>query len=138
MKIQYVLNWYTIRIIALCFLISCSKSSDAQEPEDVQPTGVIDPALVGTWSGTLNGSFGEADMTMELSDDGVMSAEGSTALYCPIEAKWEVIGGKFKAEGNDDCDGTAVSFDAPYSKTKLTGSWNASSGNSGTFTAEKQ
>ena len=138
MKKQCVSYWYPICFLAMWCILSCSKSSDAQEPEIEPPVGVIDAALVGTWTGTLNGSLGEADMSMMLTDKGVMSAEGSTSLYCPINATWEVIGGKFKAKGNDECDGTAVTFDAPYSKTKLVGSWNANSGNSGTFTAEKQ
>ncbi len=135
MRVYQILNTCALLIV---ILIGCSNNDNSQEPNNEPQVGVIDPALVGTWSGSLNGSFGAADMTMELSADGGLSAEGSTALYCPIAAKWEVIGGRFKAKGNDDCDGTSVTFDAAYSTTKLVGTWNASSGNNGTFTAEKQ
>lgn len=125
--------WCTILIF-----IGCSKSDDSQNQADQDPQGIIDSDLVGTWVGTVSGSFGDADMTMVLENNGDMSAEGSTSLYCPMEAKWKVLGGKFKASGNDKCDGTSVTFEAPYSKTKLNGKWSAGSGNSGTFTAEKQ
>ena len=138
MKTNKTLKSYLACLMVFLLIISCSKSNDTEEQPNPQPEGVIDPALVGTWVGTVNGSFGEADMTMELESNGDMSAEGSTSLYCPMEAKWEVRANRFKASGNDKCDGTSVTFDAPYSKTKLSGSWSAGSGNSGTFSAEKQ
>jgi hypothetical protein len=100
--------------------------------------GIIDPALVGSWVGTVDGSFGSADMTMILDEDGMVTAEGTTDLYCPINGNWEVLDNRFEIKGNDECDGTSMTMNAPYSKTKLVGNWNASSGNSGTFSVEKQ
>lgn len=138
MKTNLILHSYLACLALFIFIPACSKSDNPKEQIIEQPVGVIDPALVGTWVGTVDGSFGEADMTMVLESNGDMSAEGSTTLYCPMEAKWEVLSGKFKATGKDKCDGTSVTFDAPYSKTKLDGSWSAGSGNSGTFIAVKQ
>ncbi len=67
-----------------------------------------------------------------------MSGEGADAPYCPMTATWEVLGSSFKAVGKDECDGMSVSFTVPYSKTQLKGTWNASSGNDGTFSVRKQ
>ncbi|RKN77022.1 hypothetical protein [Ulvibacterium marinum] len=138
MKINQILHSYLACLAVFLIIISCSKSDDTVEPVIEEQVDVIDPALVGTWEGTVSGSFGDADMTMVLESNGDMSAEGSTSLYCPMDAKWKVKSNRFKASGNDRCDGTSVTFDAPYSKTKLSGSWSAGSGNSGTFNAEKQ
>jgi hypothetical protein len=124
-------------ILSIVVGISCSKSEDQPEPEP-QAQAVVDPELVGSWEGTIDGSFGEADMTLTLKSNGDLSGEGSTALYCPMEANWEVKGGRFKANGKDKCDGTGVTMDAPYSKTTLKGTWEASSGNSGTFEVHKK
>jgi len=127
MKTNQILRSYLAYLAVFLFMISCSKSADPEEPVNEQLVGVIDPALVGTWVGMVNGSFGEADMTMILDSNGDMSAEGSTSLYCPIEAQWEVRTNRFKASGKDKCDGTSVTFDAPYSKTMLSGTWSAGS-----------
>lgn len=138
MKTIQIVRVHFVCILALTIFIRCSNSDSSPDPPDQEPKGIVDPDLVGTWAGTVKGSFGEADMTMILGSNGAMSAEGSTSLYCPMEANWEVLSGKFKAKGNDKCDGTSVAFEAPYSKTKLSGKWSAGSGNSGSFSAEKQ
>lgn len=67
-----------------------------------------------------------------------MSGEGEDSPYCPLNTTWEVKDEKFMATGNDECDGTAVTMTAAYSQTRLQGSWNASSGNDGTFDVSKQ
>jgi hypothetical protein len=133
------LSIYAICICTVFIAASCAKSdTDSVEDDNPTPVGIIDPALVGTWVGTVDGSFGTADMTMTLNEDGTVSAEGSTELYCPIVGTWEVLANKFQIKGKDDCDGTSVSMNAPYSKLRLAGSWSASSGNSGSFVVQKQ
>lgn len=125
----------TVCLLLTLTVVTCSSSD---EPEIPVEQGNIDPALVGTWLGTVNGSFGEAEMTMVLKNNGDASGEGSTDLYCPVNAKWEVKASNFIAKGNDECDGSAVTFTAPYSKTRLNGTWSSSVGNNGTFEIEKQ
>ncbi len=121
--------------------MSCSNGQEANEEPQETLQEVIDPDLVGTWSGEISGSFGDATATFVLKDDGktdVNVLEGSSN-YCPIpNLRWFVLGNSFKMEGNDECDGTLVKFNAPYSKTNLVGNWSASSGNSGSFTMTKQ
>jgi len=122
----------------IVFSISCSKSDDSPDNDEQSlEAGIIDPVLVGSWVGTVDGSFGSADMTMILDSDGTVSAEGTLALNCSINGKWEVLGNKFKINGSD-CDSTAITLDAPYSKIRLAGNWNASNGNNGTFSVVKQ
>ncbi|MBT8313494.1 MAG: hypothetical protein KJP26_03455 [Maribacter sp.] len=75
---------------------------------------------------------------MILKEDGMVTAEGTTDLYCLINGKREVLDDRFKIKGDDECNGTSIRMNAPYSKTKLVGNWNASSGNSGTFSVGKQ
>lgn len=120
-------------------VIGCSNSDDPVGQQDQEDTkGVVDPLLVGLWSGTINGGLGEADITIELKSDGTMSGEGENSPYCPLNTKWVVVNGKFSATGNDECDGTSITMTAAYSKTRLQGSWNASSGNKGSFDVSKQ
>jgi hypothetical protein len=126
----------TLLLLTAIMGITCS-SSDNGPAEETQE-GKIDQALIGNWVGTINGGLGEAEIVIDLKSDGTMSGEGADSPYCPLTAKWEVLGESFKAKGNDKCDGTSVSFTAPYSKTQLIGSWNASSGNNGTFSVNKQ
>ena len=127
--------------IMLVFVACSSNDNEAMEEETMAPEEVIDPDLVGTWSGDVSGSFGEAVVTILLMADGTtdLSVEEGSADYCPIpNLEWFVQGNRFKMRGNDECDGTLVNFDAPYSQTMLIGTWNASSGNSGSFTLAKQ
>ena len=132
------LRLYWICIYTIILSTSCTKSGGPGKEEPPFEEGIIDPALVGTWLGTVEGSFGSADMTMILGNDGKVSTEGTTELYCPVNGTWEVLEKKFEIKGKDDCDGTSVTMNAPYSKSKLVGNWNASSGNKGTFSVEKQ
>ena len=138
MKIN--LSLYLVFVCSfMVFSISCSKGDDSPDSDKQSlEAGIIDPVLVGTWVGTVDGSFGSADMTMILDNDGTVSAEGTIALNCSINGKWEVLGNEFKINGNDDCDGTAITLNAPYSKLRLAGNWNASNGNNGTFSVVKQ
>ena len=98
--------------------------------------GPIDPALVGTWKGTLDGSFGPSEMVMHLHADG-SAPFGGTGQYCAVDGTWGVSGTDFSARGHD-CTGTRVTLVAPASSTNLTGTWSATSGRSGTFSVTKQ
>ncbi|WP_298791825.1 hypothetical protein [uncultured Allomuricauda sp.] len=126
-----------IRFLLIAIMcIACSSSDDGTKEEPV--SGEIDPALVGTWVGTIDGGLGEAEIIIDLKSNGTMSGEGANSPYCPLNAKWEVKESSFVAKGNDNCDGTSVTLTAPYSKTELKGKWSASSGNNGTFSVKKE
>jgi predicted small lipoprotein YifL len=111
----------------------------APVPAPPSPLGVVDSALLGTWSGSLDGSFGVGFFNMTLSSNGTMLTmnTGGSSNYCPVFGNWGVASGQFNGRG-DDCTGTVVTFFAPSSATTMTGTWTASSGRSGTFTITKQ
>ena len=102
----------------------------------VSTFGPIDPALVGNWSGTLEGSFGPGSFLMTLEASGSIRTSGSGS-YCGFTGTWGVTTGQFRA-GGPDCTGTVVTFTAPASSTTMSGLWSASSGRSGTFTCTKE
>ena len=100
------------------------------------PLGPIDPALVGTWTGSLDGSYGPAVLTMELRADGTAYFQG-TGQYCRVNGGWGVSGTEFSSRGRD-CTGTEVTAVAPASSTTMAGTWSASSGRQGVFSVTKQ
>ena len=101
--------------------------------------GTVDPALVGVWSGALEGTFGPSDLGMQLNGDGTTLFGGSQGRYCQANGNWGVAGGQFTARGSD-CTGTRVTMVAPASSahTKMTGTWSTNSGGTGTFSVTKQ
>ncbi len=137
-KLQDNIGRFIALNLILVMILGCGSSDGGTDDNPARPLGEIDAELVGTWVGSVDGSFGSADMTMTLNSNGSLSAEGSTELYCPISGEWGVNNATFRVEGNDSCDGTSVSFLATRSTTSLSGSWNGSSGNSGTFMVTKQ
>lgn len=140
-KLNFLPVKITLGIIAILFFtLACSGDDGGNDvpPTTDQGIGEVDQALVGIWIGEVSGSFGNADMTMELKSDGTISAEGSTGLYCKINGKWGVKDNVFRIKGNDVCDGTAVTFNATRSVARLSGSWNAASGNNGAFSVTRQ
>ena len=80
----------------------------------------------------MDGSFGHASLVMKLSANGALTAPASSRLYCRLEGRWGTSDGDFIARGRD-CDGTIVTFVASVASERITGTWSASSGNSGTF-----
>jgi hypothetical protein len=96
--------------------------------------------LIGTWAGTVDGSFGPSTMTMVLNAGGGMSSVGDTGLYrCRLEGVWRVTGADLIATGREvACQGTEVIFTAPLSAAVLEGRWSASSGTGGTFSLRKR
>ncbi len=128
-------KWILTSLIVLCF--SCS--SDNDDNPQPNPFGEIDPAFVGTWEGEIDGSLGTSEVTFSIKDNGTMTSAGpSDSPYCPYSGKWGVKNGQFKSEGTDSCFGSKITMTAVLSGNMLDGSWVASSGNSGSFTIQKQ
>jgi hypothetical protein len=130
-----------IVVIALATMLeACGGRSSPSTPTAPSPPaasrGPVDPALVGTWSGTVDGSFGSGTFTMSLDEAGSMSASGS-GNYCSSSGGWGVSAGQFTVTARD-CTGTILTFRAPASTTRLVGTWEASSGRGGTFDCTKQ
>ena len=118
--------------------LSCSSSDDSDNEETVEQETVTSSDLVGTWTGTVDGSLGSASITLMLEDDGTASAETTSEVLCPLEGSWSLNNNLFNISAIDDCDGTSVTLSATASKTFMRGNWSASSGNNGTFVISKQ
>jgi hypothetical protein len=102
------------------------------------PLGAVDPALVGSWAGSLSGSYGPADMTLLLNADGTAEFEGSHPPYCRVRGDWGVSGTQFAVRGID-CTASRLTLAAPVSSTTLTGTWSANNGAAaGEFSVTKQ
>lgn len=131
---------HVVVIAVATTLAACGGNGSPTAPTTANPPpaspGPADPALVGTWSGTVDGSFGPGTFTMTLGGTGSMSASGS-GNYCSSTGDWGVAGGQFTVRARD-CTGTILSFRAPASTTRLSGTWEASSGRAGTFDCTKQ
>ena len=117
-------------------------SSGAAAAPTALPTpvavGPVDPALVGTWVGPMDGTFGPAEMTLVLNADGTARSIGTRPQYCQALGNWGVSGGEFTALGTA-CDGTKVNLVAPASGTTLKGRWFAlPNGSNGQFTVTRQ
>lgn len=92
------------------------------------PATGVDRELVGTWIGPITGPQASGNLTMLLNGDGSMSALVDDPGFQPIDAgTWSVDGDQFEARGRDAV-GTEVSFTAPRSAARLTGTWSAGSG----------
>ena len=93
--------------------------------------------LAGTWKGSMNGTFGYSVTTLLPKGDSTMTWESENVLYCKVTGTWTVSGGQFTSIGRD-CTATVITSRAPTDPLRLTGTWSASSGRSGTFTVAKQ
>jgi hypothetical protein len=107
-------------------------------PPSAPSLGAVDPALLGTWSGSLDGSFGAGSFNMTLSSNGTMTTvnTGGSSNYCAISGEWGVASGQFTGRGSD-CTGTIVTLTARSSGTTMSGTWTATSGRSGNFSVTK-
>ena len=98
---------------------------------------------VGTWIGSLDGgeganSYGPSELTMTLKADSTLTVKTTNPKYCALGITiWRVTGGNFTASGRD-CDNVVVTFAAPVTALRLTGTWTASSGRAGGFSVAKQ
>lgn len=93
------------------------------------------------WAGTVDGgndpnSYGFARTTTILKADSTFSGSADNANYCAVTGSWTVSGAQYGATARD-CDGIIITFTAPLSKTRLTGTWTATSGRTGNFTMAK-
>ena len=126
-------------IVALCFMISACREYE-YSPRITGPT-VTSPAtlsLVGLWKGPVNGSGGTGVVTMRLHADSTMAADNENPNYTRLDGVWAVTGGRFTATGRTP-SGTVVTLLSPFiSSVRLTGTWRADNGASGTFEAVKQ
>src|SRR5688572_8863999 len=113
-------RFIAVTALATMMLHACGKSTPsaptAVTPAPVPPVGSVDPALVGTWSGNLEGSFGPGAFTMTLAPTGTVSTvnTGGSSNYCAVSGDWGVAADQFTARGSD-CTGTIVTFSAPSS-----------------------
>jgi uncharacterized membrane protein YfcA len=136
-------RFIVVTALAVAMLQGCGKSTPstptAPTPTPLPSLGSVEPALVGTWSGTLEGSFGPGTFTMTLASTGSVTTvnTGGSSNYCAVSGDWGVAAGQFTGRGSD-CTGTIVTFSAPSSSTRLAGTWSATSGRSGTFAVTKQ
>lgn len=125
--------------LTLVFSVSCSSDDNDLALEPIESTRTIDPELVGSWNGTVNGTLGAANAVFMLENNGTISAETDSQVICPFNGSWWVSNERFQASGEDDCDGTGISLIATTTtNNRISGNWTATSGNSGTFTMTKQ
>lgn len=120
--------------VLLATLAACGNSVPSN-PFDLPTPDTT--TLAGTWKGSVTGSYGFSVATFNLKSDSTIVATAENPLYCTVTGRWTVSGGKYASTGRD-CDNIAVTFNAPLDKLRLTGTWTASSGRSGTFTVAKQ
>lgn len=116
---------------------ACGDSSRLTGIVPRHDTGPDTLTMAGTWRGSVDGTFPYSLFTMRLNADSTMSGEADDPLYCKVIGSWTVFGSRFTATTRA-CDEFIVVFVAPADKHRLTGTWRASSGSSGTFTIAKQ
>ena len=75
---------------------------------------------------------------MTLKADSTFTGKAENPKYCDLMGTtWRVTGANFTASGRD-CDNILVTFAAPVSPLRLTGTWTATSGRGGWFTVAKK
>ncbi|MBC7788557.1 MAG: hypothetical protein H7Z74_01315 [Anaerolineae bacterium] len=114
-------------------LVACG-----DEPIRILPDLKVDTTtFAGRWEGVVSGSGGDASLVMTLNADSTYSGEGGNPFYCNVIGTWTVSGGQFTSTGRA-CNAAIVTSVAPSNKTRLTGTWSATNGTSGTFNVAKQ
>lgn len=137
---RLILNYLIIIIVATQIInISCSSDDNGIEVAEVLSERTIDTKLVGTWNGTLEGSFGTGIFVFTLQMNGQIIAQTDSQDLCTFQGAWWVTNKKFTASGEDECGGTAIELlGNSASSTQISGNWTASNGNDGTFSMTKQ
>jgi len=126
--------------VAASFTIATACRDSDYDPSPTSPavTSPTASSLVGLWKGPLNGSGGKGVVTMRLQADSTISADNENPNYTRVDGVWAVTGGRFAATGRTPA-GTVVKLVAPFvSSVRLTGTWSADNGASGTFEVVKQ
>jgi hypothetical protein len=136
------LGGWIARVLAAVVLaapgVMLTGCGDSGPPTGIGPSVTPDTStLAGTWKGSVDGSYGFSVMTMFLKADSSLTMEAEKPEYCKVSGTWSVSSVGFTSTGRD-CTGTIVSTLAPVNGLRLTGTWSASSGRSGTFTVAKQ
>src|SRR5688500_18463367 len=122
--------------LALLLTAACGGADAPAEPPVVAPPVDL-PPLVGTWVGSIDGSYGPGSFSLVLRADSTMSASSNKPNYCPlVGAAWTVASGLFLGTGRD-CGSIVVTLTAPIAALRLNGTWSASSGRNGTFTVAR-
>ena len=126
-----------VALAALGALAGCGGSAAT----DITITPAVDTStLAGRWLGSVEStSFGYASIVTVLNADSSMTQEAQSASYPPLQGTWSVSAAGFTANTRD-LSGKIVTFAAPISKTRLTGTWSGPAVGSatGTFTMVKQ
>lgn len=127
--------------LGLLAAIACGGGDPAAPQQPPEPDPVVDPALVGAWNGTIQGSgggmSGSANIRVELDATGAMRASPSNLPFHEVPiGSWGVVGNEFRATGRDT-EGSMPSFKAPRSTTDMQGTW-VSGVASGTFDITKE
>ena len=133
------------RSLVFCLATAMLAACGGGSPSGIIDTALVNPSLVGTWEGVINGdgasnSYGTTNATLVFRADSTMTVQATNPLYCPLNgATWSVSGTSFSARGRD-CTNTLVNFAAqvPTTTPRLVGTWTASSGRAGTFSLAKQ
>jgi hypothetical protein len=107
------------------------------------PKPIVLTTLVGTWDGTVDGgedpnSYGRSDMTTVLAADSTMSvAAVGASNYCPAAGTWSFKDGQYTSTARD-CTNTLINATGALSNARITGTWTANSGRTGSFTMTKR
>ena len=125
-------------VAAACMMAACRGYESGSRITDPTVTTAVAPSLVGLWKGPLSGSGGKGVVRMRLHADSTMAADNENPNYTRLDGVWAVRGARFTATGRTPF-GTVVTLAAPIVPAmRLTGTWTADNGASGTFEAVKQ
>ena len=134
-------NYFPIYLIILITIgiinIGCSDDDNCNSLECRQQ------ALVGTWQGFVDfPEDGPLPVTVTINEDVTVSAVATGRGGCDLlNVPWEITSNdRFRGSGENVC-GSLVTFNAPYSTTRLEGVWSQTGGGdggNGTFVFEKE
>ena len=124
-------------LVALGAAAGCGGSSGTE----ITITPPVDTStLAGRWLGSVQSTnFGYSTVVVVLSADSSMTQVAENSNYPALAGTWSVSAAGFTVNARD-VPGRIVTFAAPFSKTRLTGTWSGSAVGSatGTFTIAKQ
>jgi hypothetical protein len=125
-------------VAAAVMVAACREDEYSSRITGPPVTNAVAPSLVGLWKGPVSGPGGSGLVTLRLQADSTMAADNENPIYTRLTGVWSVAGARFTATGRTPL-GTVVTLVAPFVSTvRLTGTWSANNGASGTFEAVKQ